>query len=686
VHRFLLVSLNIRAILQEKTLHRRREKISAMRGSAGLADAYDARIGEIIGQQVDNTRLGLATLMWISHSERPLKVDEICHALAVEIGSTTINTDKVPSILTVLGSCQGLVTVDKGSSIIRLVHFTFKEYISGHPALFSRAHSKIAEICLTYLNFQETKNCFSRTLKCFKGTLPFLEYSSLYWGTHMRTEVSDRARSLALSLLCQYDHHISAKFLHESTVDRFFYSQIPPSAFHCISYFGIDNVAIDLMRAKGWDVNQKDSAGLTLLMWAARYGCEEVVKVLLQHRNTIPDMKDKRYGRTALSWAAGSGHEGVVKLFHSPLFADPGNIGRWWGITPQVTSLLFGKKYVNPDRPDRIGQTPLSWAAQTGHDGVVKLLLGQGDINPNRQDNYNRTPLLLAAQNGHEGVVQLLLGQEGIRPNQPDNYNRTPLSLAARNGHDRVVGLLLKHEDISPDRPDNDGQRPLAWAAWHGHERVVKLLLGREDVSPNKPNTLGQTPLSLAAQNMHDGIVKLLLEQDVSPYRPDNRGKRRLTRHKVAKNISRPRDSRGLVVNLPVFTLQKVQGFTPEEVVTWLNDISFFSHFGSADEMSSYMKVFLHNFLSGSVLLEHGYDFRWLLGFLPLGLALMLEKLIRGLYLVASISPYPSTVAPSLTWIQVLSCLAISTHEILCPGGERASHDGVTPWCYLRLG
>lgn len=40
--------------------------------------------------------------MWISRAERPLQADELCHALAAEIGSPDIDTDDVPSIQTLL--------------------------------------------------------------------------------------------------------------------------------------------------------------------------------------------------------------------------------------------------------------------------------------------------------------------------------------------------------------------------------------------------------------------------------------------------------------------------------------------------------------------------------------------------------------------------------------------------------
>ena len=574
VSRFLLASLNIKAILQETTLHRRREKLDIITNSLGLRGAYDATIGRIKAQEGDGARLGVEALMWISHSERPLSVGEICHALAVEIGTAEINTNNVPSIRTVLGCCQGLVAVDSGSSTIRLIHFTLKEYLSRHADLFDRPHSRIAETCLTYLNFKAIRDLAASPSRDLRGS-SFLGYSSLYWGTHMRMDLSENSRYLALALLNQYDNHISAELLWESVQKQFFTSRIKPfPALHCVSYFGIAEVAIDLIKTKWWDVNQRDSMGLTPLIWAAKYGHEEVVKSLLEQKGIQPDRSDDLHERTALSWAAGSGHEGVVRLFleASVLFGNeyinpdkPDNFGKtplsWAAMEGKdgTVRLLLEQEEVNPDRPSKYGQTPLSWAAwhgndevvklllvredvnpegsgdrgaiplssaaRNGHYGVVKLLLEREDVDPNRPDVYGRTPLSWAAGNGHVGVVKLLLEQEDVSPDRPDNYGLTPLSLAARNGDDSVVKLLLEREDISPDRPDNNGRTPLSWVAGNGHGGLAKLLLEREDISPDRPDNRGRTPLSWAAGNKHGGLVNLLLErEDVSPDRLDNNG------------------------------------------------------------------------------------------------------------------------------------------------------------------
>ena len=83
-----------------------------------------ATLGRMRGPSGRKARLGMSALMWISHLEQPLKSDELCYAIVVEIRSPNFNTDNFPSIRTSPACCQGLVVMDKGTSTIRLVHFT----------------------------------------------------------------------------------------------------------------------------------------------------------------------------------------------------------------------------------------------------------------------------------------------------------------------------------------------------------------------------------------------------------------------------------------------------------------------------------------------------------------------------------------------------------------------------------
>jgi len=118
--------------------------------------------------------LAVATLTWVCHSERPLHVDELCQALAVEIGGTDFDPENVPSIGGLLDYCQGLITVDAEASTVRLIHSTVQEYLSRHPGLFSKPHSILAETCLTYLNSQRVKNLTTHSHPDH-NSIPFLK-------------------------------------------------------------------------------------------------------------------------------------------------------------------------------------------------------------------------------------------------------------------------------------------------------------------------------------------------------------------------------------------------------------------------------------------------------------------------------------------------------------------------------
>ena len=183
--RFLLVSLRVDAILRGTTIHRRRERLNAAGDRLGLEGAYEATLERIRAQEGEKVTLAMTTLMWICYSERPLLADELCHALGVEIGFSHFSSDNVPAIETLLACCQGLVTVDKEASTFRLIHHTLREYLCTHQNLFPRANLLMAETCLTYLNSDKAK-AFSAKPQPDPSSMPFLKYSSRYWGAHAK--------------------------------------------------------------------------------------------------------------------------------------------------------------------------------------------------------------------------------------------------------------------------------------------------------------------------------------------------------------------------------------------------------------------------------------------------------------------------------------------------------------------
>ena len=197
---------------------------------------------------------------------------------------------------------------------------------------------------------------------------------------------------------------------------------------------------------------------------------------------------------------------------------------------------------------DEIDRTPLSWAAEYGHEDVVRLLLEKDSVDINSRDIFRKIPLTLAAENGHEAIVRLLLGRVGVDINPRDIFDRMiPLIWAAKNGNESVVQLMLRRQGIvinakdaeafilaaqngdkavvrlliekggfdvnSRDDPWFNGKTPLIWAAENGNEAVVRLLLEREDTDINAKGGRAKSPLIWAVLNDCWAVVPLLLEK-----------------------------------------------------------------------------------------------------------------------------------------------------------------------------
>jgi len=475
VSSFLLVSLNIDVILGEVTLYQRRKKLDEMTKAEGLGDAYAATLSRMKAQSRSRSKLGMEVLMWVSHAERPLHVDELCHALGVEEGSIDLNTRNIPAMEILLACSLGLVMVEKSSSTVRLVHYTLQEYFSQNPNLFLEPHSMIAEVCLTYLNFRHVRG-FSPALRSVPLTTPFVEYASCHWGTHARRGNTERVKTLALKLLEGYDKHISSKILLLRGLDiwdRPFDLEDIPTGFtglHGAAYLGYMEIIAALLETNKWDVHAADIHGNTAIAWAASRGHEGVVIALLQRSGIDPDTSDRIHGRTPLIMAIQNGHKEVVRI-------------------------LLERNDINPNKPDKWSRTPLLLAAENGLEGVVKMLLERKDINPNTAaSKYSQTPLRWAAANGHEGVVRILLERKDVNPDKEDEWGRTPVSLAAKNGHEGVVRILLERKDLNPDTAHTEyGRTPLQLADKKGDERTAKFLRERGHLIPKYAASIRST-------------------------------------------------------------------------------------------------------------------------------------------------------------------------------------------------
>ena len=451
----------------------------------GLSDAYTATLTRLKTQKGNKSALGLKVLMWVLYSERPLKTKVLCHALGVELGSTDLDHENIPALQTLLASSLGLVTVEASSSTVRFVHFTLQEHLLSDATLFHRPHSIIAEVSLTYLNFQCVQD-LSPKLKFAPAIMPLLEYASYYWGEHTRKGMTENVKMLALRLLDKFDEHISAQLLllrynrHKRPFAPDFDFPKGPIGFtglHGAAFLGIVEILEALLEIKEWDVNAEDNAWCTPLIWAVVRGHEEVVKMLLEQGDVNPDLAG--YSNfTPLSWAVRLEHEGVVKVF---LERDG------------VNSNQASPKYA---------QESLISAAEYGREGIVKMLLEREDVNPNIADTCSGlTPLWSAAANGREQIVKMLLDRNDVRIDIQDHNNRFAHSWALLMGHHKIARMISERAAMESDTADPGSQEPLPSSARDEEDSMDEIKLGENHPNSTTANPCGnqhphqQTPI-----------------------------------------------------------------------------------------------------------------------------------------------------------------------------------------------
>jgi len=130
--------------------------------------------------------------------------------------------------------------------------------------------------------------------------------------------------------------------------------------------------------------------------------------------------------------------------------------------------MLLERGDVNPDQPDtEYGRTPLSWAAENGHEGVVKMFLEWRDIRKATLDGKNTTPLSLSLSDGHYGTLAVPLERRNDNYTATDRRARTTLPPSAVNANRSVVGIQFIPSDPNTDITNSSFQTLALWAS-HG--------------------------------------------------------------------------------------------------------------------------------------------------------------------------------------------------------------------------
>ncbi|CAM9651115.1 unnamed protein product [Ectocarpus sp. 4 AP-2014] len=323
--------------------------------------------------------------------------------------------------------------------------------------------------------------------------------------------------------------------------------------------------------------------GQTPLMYAAGFGTEEVVLMLLEALKPGGRRSVDSQGRTALRFAESSGHDEVACI----LRVDPsvstiqesaaaGRVQEVWALMRQgisgnecrITSMkrLFestrvadlpdimarANKYRSALEPEEYALTPLAAAAIFSRNRVIEALLADPSVKVDVRDALGRTPLMHAARFGSEGCVLRLISHGAARHKVDKAIvgRKTASDLAIAAGHLHIAGIVsadpkkmdlmeiasqgrlvllngLVKQDVSLNYvdPSNPYLTPLIAASANGRDECVRIILQCPGVQVNRANSKGETALMHGAASGSVKIVRMLMKHGANPSARDRRNR-----------------------------------------------------------------------------------------------------------------------------------------------------------------
>ena len=444
----------------------------------------------------------IPTLSWVLLAARPLHVQELAAAAAIDLSSNTkqdmrdnISVDMERDLRTVLGNALSIE-----NRRVRLISRAVKEVLleDDLTGLFQQLDTdyRLTLHCLHYLGIvladdspRERERCMSyvsyrqQTRDPPDPVLEFLHYASLFWPFHfLRVEGPDE------DLIAKI-----AEFLQRPTVaERWFELHLLCTATpHATEASTGDGKVEDGSSAEaGTRKRAAQMAGYVGLAPVVSYlsgrSADRVLDPLpvrhghAQH-NVVQETASRGY--CLESAIANDDHDRVMKLLEA-------------------------------DRGAMTMQFPLHRAASAGSMETVRALFHSMQ-DPTQRNDDGQTPLHLAAAGGHVDAVEYLLQQDAIRlrnrmtrdegdsPSMLDAVDvngQTPLVLAILMGQVRAAECLVGSSSVAGlTVRDRDGKTALHYAVVYCPQ-VVEAIVDKAATSPLVQDEGGRTPLHVAAQ------------------------------------------------------------------------------------------------------------------------------------------------------------------------------------------
>ncbi|KAJ7291476.1 hypothetical protein C8J57DRAFT_1491957 [Mycena rebaudengoi] len=491
---FLLAKFHMDSLAIKNTVKAVRDALKNL--PEDLEHMYNEAMDRIESQNKDDREIARRALIWVANAKRPLSVHELCEALAIELGATTLDAD----------ACSTLNLLFLSDYIDRV-----------QPTRFPHAQTEITLQCLTYISFEDFRGHRSQDNPSLYRKYKLLSYASHYCLVHAAGEPESLLRERIIDFLSDAHRWRGSPFLGGQVPLQWYYADWPlvPSKLWVAVIFGLQEITKHLLEFdQSISKEEKESALLAVSYWDC---CPGVVRLLIKHGANV-NAAGGYYGN-ALHAAAAIGHVSVVQeLIANGIAVNTGGRHYSSALTAAlqtghegISALLIENGAVVHDA------NALQVALKKGHNTVAQLLIKKGadaqrslqdasaigDIavvqflmehgaDVNLQGGFFRSALQAALANGRAEVVQLLL-EHGADVNLLGGHYGTALQAASAMGKVNVVQLLLNHgADVNVQGGHYGTALQAAWA--HGETKVVQLLLNHGANVNLQGGTRGQFP------------------------------------------------------------------------------------------------------------------------------------------------------------------------------------------------
>ncbi|KAL3472480.1 hypothetical protein BJX99DRAFT_272889 [Aspergillus californicus] len=218
---FLLAKLHMEHLKGYPTVGELEEALDQLPGGSNRLDsAYEQAITRIESQGTACCEMALRVLSWLAYCKRALTAQELQHALGTRNGKSDLDRRFLPDLDIIDSICAGLVAFDRDSGLLRLVHYTTKEYLLGHYR-FREAEANITRTCLTYMSldaFSTGRPENFDTLEHRRQLYPLHQYCAQYWTVHALIGLDTSAEDLVALITLFLTREPNVQFFSSQTV------------------------------------------------------------------------------------------------------------------------------------------------------------------------------------------------------------------------------------------------------------------------------------------------------------------------------------------------------------------------------------------------------------------------------------------------------------------------------------